>query len=112
MSVEILLTVLEKYGLPLVALFAMAWAWYRERTNNNELNAEVRTNSIEMTAALVGVREATVAFKDVLKDIEAKFAEAQNNTQSVARESHMRVDHRMENIEKKLVELTAKLKLE
>lgn len=85
MSWAVIAELLNGFGLPVVGLLALGWAWWRERSDNRDLNAEILENATEMAAALVGVKETTQGFKEVLQ----------------------KVDQRLESLEKLLVELKA-----
>ena len=109
MSWELVEYVLKTYGLPMVGLLAVSWAWWRERQANAELNKEVRINSCEMTAALVSVKDVAQSFKDALNTIDQKLQGCNQHMDDLATEAHREVGARVEAIEKKMIELTTLL---
>ena len=109
MSWELVGQLLENYGLPIVGLLAVSWAWWRERQANEELNAEVRQNACEMTAALVSVKDVADSFKESLIAIDTRLKGCDDHLNSLASEAHREMSTRLEAIEKKMIELTSKL---
>lgn len=110
MSWELVGGLLEKYGLPILGLLAVSWAWWRERQANLELNEEVRANSCEMTAALVSVKDVADSFKEALKAIDSKLMDCNKHLDDLASDAHREAGTRIEAVEKKLIELTTLLK--
>lgn len=109
MSWELVGHLLENYGLPILGLLAVSWAWWKERQANEELNTEVRQNACEMTAALVSVKDVSESFKETLLTIDTRLKGCNEHIDALAAESHKEMSTRLEAIEKKLIELTTKL---
>jgi hypothetical protein len=107
MSWDLIQVLLQQYGLPTVGLLAVSWAWYRERQANADLNAEVRANSCEMTAALVSVKDVAESFKDSLCAIDQRLQNCDKHLDELTEKTRGELSSRLETIEKRLIEIAA-----
>ena len=82
MTVEIFITILKTFGLPVALLLVMGWAYWRKDRENKELNEEVRATAVEMAGAVAGHKEVSAGIKEVLGAI----------------------DHRLDNMEAQIAE--------
>lgn len=114
--------ILELYGLPvgllLIVALALAWAWKRERDENRTLNKELRESAIETTAALVAVKESSIALKSMLETLDGTITGSIEGVTVVIEKEHergskaiSRVNDKVESIERKLVELVARMEV-
>ena len=73
MTADFILTVLKTFGLPVMLLLVLGWAYWRKDQELKELNDELRGYVGEMTAALVGHKEATAGMKEVLVAVDSRL---------------------------------------
>ncbi len=113
---EIMWPILEQYGVPigllLSAVIALAWAWKKERDDNRLLNRHLQKSAKETTAALIAVKFAAEAQKELLGALSShlgRMHETIMTTTTSQREQYDRhsekLDRRLEAIEKKLSDL-------
>lgn len=125
--VETFLKVLEQYGLAagimVAAVLALSWAWKKERDRadkerdlNQLLNKEMRAASTETTAALVAVKEVSEALKGMIDALDSRIGAVHGLIEKHSEESRILSEKnresaglRLENIEKKLIDLTARM---
>lgn len=129
--VETALKILEVYGFPigflLLVILGLAWAWKKERDENRLLNSEVRKSAVETTTALIAVKESSKASTAMVESLQSalidRFYEASEKhldsyksimdsiekSREYESKQHERIEHRVEKIERKLLELVTRL---
>lgn len=110
---EIMGPILEQYGLPvgllLCSVLALAWAWKKERDDNRKLNEKLQESAKTTTAALIAVKDASEAQAKLFSLLENRLEKLHDTVMSESSTQTEKTAHRLETIEKQLLELSTRL---
>lgn len=111
---EVILPILDQYGLPvgllLCAVLGLIWAWKRERDENRTLNKELRKSAKETADALVAVKDAAFAQRDIITAIDNRLSSNNAQIKELLERQHDDTRTRLEEIDKRLIELCVEVR--